>query len=144
MLITKRLTRDSAERLYIVAVNQTGAALSAGYLVCWNTTNINSASGYIVEKPITSALPAFAGVVEDTINDAAHGLVQVYGYNEKAYLRFESTGGVVAEGQLFGPVTGQWYAQSNGQSFAMGPIVNMSRFAANTFEGQAKVFIRAL
>lgn len=138
------MTPEAAERLYIVGKNTTGSTLSAGYHVCWANLTNASAKGFELEKPRTSNLAVYAGVLEDDAPSGAFRLVQVYGYNEKAFLRFESTGGTVVEGQIFGPVDGQWYAQSNGRSYAFGPIVQMSRMAANTFEGQGRVFIRAL
>ena len=146
MIITKRLTKSSAERLYVVALNTTGGAVSAGYNVCWANGLNASAKGYEIEKPHTSALSLYAGVVEDDMAASDFGLVQVWGYNEKAYLRFESNQGAngVQPGQHFGPVAGQWYVASNGRSYAMGPVINMSEFAANTHEAAGRVFIRAL
>lgn len=145
--------RDNAnfvEDVYVTIKNTTGAALSAGYLVCYNVTNAASANGIDVEKPLTSALPAFAGVVANvnqettySIADGVYGLAQCYGYNSVAFIRMESTHSAV-EGTAYGPVTAQWYAGSNGRSYEFGPVLIMSRLAANTFEGRTKVFIRAL
>ncbi len=137
--------------VWISIKNSTGSALSQGYLVCYNVTNNASANGLDVEKPVTSALTAFLGVVDNgsdvnyAVDDTRTGLAKVKGVVD-TFMRTESTDGAASniEGQVFGPVTAQFYAVSNGQSYAMGPLILMSRGSVTTFEGRQKMLVRAL
>ena len=137
--------------VWISIKNSTGAALSQGYLVCYNVTNNASANGLDVQQPLTSALTAFLGVVDNgsdtnyAIDDTRAGLAKAKGLVD-AFLRTESTDGANSnlEGQVFGPDSGFWYAVSNGQSYALGPLILMSRGSVTTFEGRQKLLVRAL
>lgn len=142
---------DYVDRVFIAIKNSTGGALSAGYGVCFNVTNNASANGIDIQKPLTSALPAYAGVVADdeqttdySIADTDYGLAQAYGFCNVAFFRAESNGGNQIEGVNLGPITGQWFLQSNGRSFEFGPAVLMSRVSATTFEDRVPVFLRNL
>ena len=133
------------ESIFIIMRNSTASVMSAGYGVCYQLLNITSANGFDVEKPATSALPAYTGIVsKKSIGTQAFGLVQVYGFNQEAFVRFESTDGVIPQGTVLGPINGQWYLQSNGRSYEFSPAVLMSAHAANTFEGQTQIFLRTL
>lgn len=143
-------TTNVPDDVWVSIKNTTGGALSQGYLVCFNVTNVSSANGLDVEKPLTSALPAFTGVVDRgdgttsySIADKATGLAKTRGVVD-TFFRAESNGGAQVEGTALGPVTGQWYAQSNGTSYAFGPLILMSRLAANTFESRIPMYVRAL
>jgi hypothetical protein len=156
MIIKAMTNADSVERIFITVRNTTGSALSAGYNLCLNTRNVNSAYGIDVEQPATSAFPNYTGVVandsQDTdyaIEDKSVGLAQVWGENEVAFIRVESTDGVVPVGRLFIPTNGQWYATSTGppldqDTVTGGALVIMSARGAATFEGRHRVQVRCL
>lgn len=144
-LIQDRRAQAMDESLFVLLRNSSASVMSVGYPACYTLINVTSANGYDIEKPLTSNLSVFAGLVAGThIGTQKFGMVQVYGYSEVAYVRFESTDGIIPEGTVLGPVNNQFYIQSGGRSFALGPVVLMSRHAAATFEGQTKVFVRAL
>jgi len=129
----------------MIVRNSTADVWSQGYCVCGAVANVASANGYDAEKPATSNLSLYWGVVEDTsISTQKFGVVQVWGMNNQTYVRFESTDGIIPEGTILGPINAQYFCQSNGRSYALGPLTLMSRHGATTFEGQTKMFVRGL
>ena len=137
----QQINRGDAEKVFVQGYNDTGAAISAGYMVCAHVRTAASANGSSVEKPVTSALPAFMGVADADTAASGYVPVQVYGYSNKAYVS-ASGGETVAPGQVVGPVTGQWYLNSAGQSTNLGPAIIMSQRAGGAAANP--VFIRAL
>lgn len=148
----QQLNRGDADKVFISVRNSTATQLSAGYLVVFNVRNAASANGVDVEQPVTSGLPAFAGVVNDLVFKSTYaigsqgttgeniGLVQVYGYS-MAYTS-ASGGETLAPGQVIGPITGAYYANSAGASTANSPIIVLSQKAGGL--SLNPVFIRAM
>lgn len=135
------ISNTSAEKIFVRGYNSIGSTVSAGYLVCFHVRTAASANGIDLEKPVTSALPAFAGVMDVDTPDQRYGFVQVYGYSNKAYIS-ASGGETIAPGQVLGPITAVWYASSAGASTQLGPIIVLSQRAGGV--SQNPVFIRAL
>jgi hypothetical protein len=152
-MILQQINRTDAEKVFISVNNSTSTQLSAGYLVVFNVRNVASANGSDIETPCTSGLPAFAGVVNNTTLATGYaigsqgstagtvGLVQVYGYSI-AYVSC-SGGEGYAPGQVIGPIDGQVFGSSNGQSTKLGPIIVLSQ-ASIAQKVPYPVFVRAL
>jgi hypothetical protein len=80
------VSRDEAEKVYIVVKNNEGAELEPGKVVEWSVTTTDSNQGYLVElvDAVTSTVAGngghkVAGVVDSTIATAAVGRLQVFG-----------------------------------------------------------------
>jgi hypothetical protein len=144
MIIHRRFGQENPETLFMIVRNSTADVWSQGYPVCGALLNVSSANGYDAEKPAASNLGMWWGVVEDTsISTQKFGVIQVWGYNSNAYVRFEGANGVVPEGTVLGPLQEQYYCNRWNQ-YGLGPMILMSRHAAADFEGQTRVFVRGL
>ena len=117
----------------MIVRNSTADVWSQGYPVCAALLNASSANGYDAEKPATSNLGTFWGVVEDTsISTQKFGVIQIWGYNSKAFVRFEDVDGVVPQGTVLGPLQEQYYCNRWG-IYGAGPMILMSQHAAADF-----------
>ena len=81
-MLFKRISRASAETVFIVVQNVSGSTVTAGYSVVFDTDT--SADGVRVSQADASDLQAFAGVADADIASSAFGLLQVYGYRSAA------------------------------------------------------------
>jgi hypothetical protein len=137
----QRVNRSDAEKVFVQGFNQIGSTISAGYLTCWHVRTVASANGVNVASPVTSALPAFAGVFDADTTSGNYGPVQAYGFSNKTFCS-ASGGETLAPGQVVGPVDGQVYANSSGQSTNLGPIIILSQRVGGNAPNPT--FIRAL
>lgn len=123
----QKINATDAEKVTMRGINETGTTFSAGHLTCLHVRTLASADGIRLESPVTSALPGFHGVAAEDITSGAGsaGAVQTYGFIN-AFVS-ASGGETIAPGQVMGPVDGQVYANSSGQSGNFGPIIILSQ-----------------
>mgnify|MGYP001618151728 CR=1 FL=1 len=127
-MLFKRLVREQAEQVFVVAQNNTGSgtALVKDQPVCMDTGT--AADGVKVVTPTTAAFWCFSGVVDAAIADQDFGLVQTYGYRSSSQVFM--TGTTVAAGQPLIPVNAVSYLQSTASSytFASNTTVSVTQF----------------
>ena len=129
-MLIQQLASSQAEAVFIVGQNVSNVTLSGNTLVCFESYGTLASSvsyGNAVNSPSTSNLAAFAGVLNADLVSNGFGLVQVYGARQSiAMYPSKAAVSLSAQGFIVGPAAGQVSAQSNGSSFALGPIVVLS------------------
>lgn len=145
-MLFKRVSRASAEQVFIVVQNVSGGTLTAGYSCCFE---LGSVDGVRVTQPATAFLQAFAGVADADIANNAYGLIQVYGYRSSAYIS-RSSEKATAAGVELEVLNGNWGlspvggAISSGQTKAFAFLCEAVTSSGSASYTTAKVFIRAL
>ena len=146
MLIQQLISSD-AEKVFIVGQNCSTATLVGNTLVCFESIGaivsvVSFGNGF--NNPTTSNLGAFAGVLNADVAAGAFGLIQAYGARNSIALVPTSTAvSTSGQGVVYGPAAGLVSGQTNGATFALGPIVMLD----NAVSGPAGFwhgFIRAL
>ena len=146
-MLFKRISRASAETVFVVAKNVSGSTATAGYHVVWDTGA--SADGVRVTQATTAALNAYAGIADSDIADSAYGLLQVYGYRSSAYI-YSSAGSSVA-GTTYDVINAEWgvtptaASASSATNKAFGVMMAaVTASSSSQFHTTAAVFVRAL
>lgn len=129
-MLIQQLASSQAEAVFIVGQNVSNVTLSGNTLVCFESYGTLASSvsyGNALNSPSTSNVAAFAGVLNADLAANAFGLVQAYGARQSiAMYPSKAAVSLSAQGFIVGPAAGQVSAQSNGSSFALGPIVVLS------------------
>lgn len=129
-MLIQQLASSQAEAVFIVGQNVSNVTLSGNTLVCFESYGTLASSvsyGNALNSPSTSNVAAFAGVLNADLAANAYGLVQAYGARQSiAMYPSKAAVSLSAQGFIVGPAAGQVSAQSNGSSFALGPIVVLS------------------
>lgn len=135
-----------ADTVFIVGQNVSSVTLSGNTLVCFESYGTLASSvsfGIAVNSPSTSNLAAFAGVLNADAAVNSVCLVQAFGARQSiAAYPSKAAVSLSAQGFIVGPAAGQVSAQSNGSSFALGPIVILDNDISGV--GFFRGFIRAL
>jgi hypothetical protein len=146
-MLFKRISRTSAEQVFIVVQNVSGSTMTAGYAVTWDLSA--SVNGVRVTRANTATRNAFAGVVDADIANGDYGLIQAYGYRSSAYIT-RSTVKVSAAGESLECVNSDWGlmpALTVASPFAtyafICETVTSTSGTANSWT-TAKIFLRAL
>lgn len=145
-MLFKRVSRTSAETVFIVVKNVSGGTLTSGYSCCWDLT---APDGVRVTQCATGFLQAYAGVADADITNNDYGLIQVYGYRSSAYIS-RSTEKATAAGVECELLTANWGlspvggAVSTGNYKAFAFLCEAVTSSASASYTTAKVFIRAL
>lgn len=103
-MLFKKMSRNSAETIFIVVKNVSGSTMTAGYSGVFDVGA--SVDGVRVSQVDTADLQAYAGVADADIANGAFGLFQIYGYRETTFV-YSSIGSSVAGDNLV-TVNGQW------------------------------------
>ncbi len=143
-MLFKRISRASAETVFVVCKNVSGATLTAGYTCCWDTGA--SADGVRVTAVTTATLQAFAGVADADIANNDYGLLQVYGYRSSIRI-YSSTGSSAAGDNLItvNAQSGLMPATSTATGKAFGFLcAAITASSSSQFLTTAAAFIRAL
>ena len=143
-MLFKRVSRTSAEQVFMVVQNVCGSTMTAGYACVFDCGA--SVNGVRVTKPETTDMQAFAGIVDADIANSAYGLVQVYGYRSSVYI-YSSTGSSVTGDNLtvVGDEWGLTPAASAGTSKAFGFLCEAVALSTSSqYHTTKKAFIRAL
>lgn len=146
-MLFKRISRASAETVFVVAKNVSGSTATAGYHVVWDVGA--SADGVRVTQASTADLNAYAGIADSDIANNAYGLLQVYGYRSSAYI-YSSAGSSVA-GTTYTVIDSDWgvtpsaASASSGVNKAFGFMAAaVTASSSSQFHTTAAVFVRAL
>jgi len=94
-MLFQQISRDDADKVYVICKNISGAALSAGAAAYFDLAD--AVDGHAVSGAGTTKKFMFAGIVKDAIADDGIGLVQAYG---KASAYILVTGAMAAGDQL--------------------------------------------
>lgn len=148
-MLFKRISRSSAETVFIVAKNVSGSTLTAGYSCVFDTGG--SVDGVRVTQASTTDLSAYAGVADNDIANSAYGLLQVYGYRSAIYVKRSTGASTLASGTSLLPVGNVWsltdQATSPGTSKPFAFLCEAIADSTNTssaWSANFKGFIRAL
>ena len=145
-MLIQQLASSQADVVLVVGQNVSNVTLSGNTLVCFESYGTLASSvsyGNAINSPSTSNVAAFAGVLHQDLAVNAVGLVQAYGARQSiAMYPSKAAVSLSAQGFIVGPLAGQVSAQSNGSSFALGPIVVLSNDISGV--GFFAGFIRAL
>lgn len=144
-MLIQQLVSSQPEGVFVVGQNCSTATLSGNTLVCFESigTIVSSVSfGNGFNNPTTSNLAAFAGVLNADVAAGALMLVQAYGARNSIAANPATNISISAQGLILGPLAGSVSAQSNGRSFALGPIVVLDNDVSGTTF--VRGFIRAL
>lgn len=143
-MLFQGISREDAERIFIVAYNVAGATMTAGYPAVWDITA--SVDGVRVTKPATATLSLLVGIAVEDIVDSAYGKFQVYGYRQSANVT-NDTSVAIAAGDIMIPVNAQFYmARSAASDGKTGFVIAAEAYATATTPAAAnkKVFLRCL
>ena len=145
-MLFKRISRSSAETVFVVVKNVSGGTLTANYSCTWD---VSTADGVRVTKPAVLTQVLFAGVADADIANNAYGLIQVYGYRSNAYITYSSVS-IVAGDALGTGVAISWGleriadgATGDAGSFAYAMAAVASSTAVAHYTNSA-VFLRAM
>lgn len=145
-MLFKRVSRNTAEKIFMVVQNVSGSTATAGYALVFDVGA--SVDGVRVTQASATDLQAFAGVADSDIANNDYGLVQVYGYRSSVRI-YSSTGSSVAGDNLTvvagGAHWGLTPAATAGTSKAFGFLCEaIAASSSSQFATTAKAFIRAL
>ncbi len=145
-MLFKRISRTSAETVFVVVKNVSGGTLTANYSCVWDTS---TADGVRVTKNAAATLTLYAGVADADIANNDYGLIQVYGYRSNAYISYSSVSIVI--GDALGPYAAADWGLARKADGATGALLGfataMAAVASSTAVAvytNAAVFIRAL
>ena len=145
-MLFKRISRASAETVFVVVKNVSGGTLTANYSCCWD---VSAADGVRVTQPAVLTQVCYAGVADADIANNAYGLIQVYGYRSNAYITYSSVS-IVAGDALGTGVAISWGLERLGDgatgdagSFAFAAAAVASSSAVAVYTNSA-VFLRAM
>lgn len=145
-MLFKRISRTSAETVFVVVKNVSGGTLTANYSCAWD---VSAADGVRVTKPAILTQVCFAGVADADIANNAYGLIQVYGYRSNAYVQYSSVS-IVAGDTLGTGIAADWGlerladgATGDAAAFAFAAAAVASSTAVAHYTNTA-VFLRAM
>ena len=143
-MLFKRISRASAETIFVVAKNVSCSTLTAGYSAVWDVST--SVDGVRVTQASSTDLQAYAGVADSDIANGAYGLLQVYGYRPSVYIY--SSAGLNAAGSALSVIAAEWGltpAAGAGTAKNFGFLCSaVSASSSSQYHTTAKAFIRAL
>ena len=140
-MLLQQLNRGDAEKVFIMVQNVSGVTTTQGAMACFAILPATASLGNAVATPATSNLPLFCGVFDADLASDAYGLAQVYGYRASVVVNVGGQSQSAAGGRI-GPANASWTGQTNGLTFALGPVVIIDNDLSGS--GWARGFIRAL
>ena len=147
-MLFKRISRSTAETVFIVVQNVSGSTVTAGYSVVFDVST--SVNGVRVTQGSAADLGAYAGVADADIADDAYGLVQVYGYRSAVYCLTVADSSTYSAGTGLDPVTSVWslapstVAAGDKQFAFLREAITDSTDTSSAYSANFKGFIRAL
>ena len=145
-MLFKRVSRTTAETVFVVVKNVSGGTLTQNYSCVWDTS---TADGVRVTQSGAASRTLFAGVADADIANNDYGLIQVYGYRSSAYISYSSVSIVIGDSLGTG-VAASWGLErlaAGGTGSALQVAVAMEAVASSTAVAHytnAKVFLRAM
>jgi len=140
-MLLQQLNRGDPERVFIIVQNRSGVSATQGALAGFDYSATNVSFGNAIATPATSNLALFAGVLDGDIAADGYVLAQVYGYRASIVVNVGGAS-ISSAGLLIGPLNACWSGNSNGRTFAMGPIAVFDNDLSGS--GWVRGFIRAL
>ena len=148
-MLFKRVNRTDPEQIFIVVLNNEGAALNANQTCQWEIASA-SVDGVKVRDMDTANLYAFAGIADAAIADQAYGLIQIYGYRSTSLVLTTDTS--ITTGVALVAVAAQDYLQSentvytSSANFTRTPIwaVLLESITTSTGNVSRKIFMRSM
>ena len=147
-MLFKRISRATAETVFLVAKNVSGSTVTAGYSVVFDVGA--SVDGVRVTQGSAVDLGAYAGVADADIANSAYGLIQVYGYRSAVYLKTVADSSTYTSGSGLLPVTSIWaltpttVAAGTKQFAFLCETITDSSDTSSSYYANFKGFIRAL
>ena len=147
-MIFMQSARTSAENVFIVCRNITGATISDGVPVEWDIVTATDGNAVTACKSGTGSLSGlFAGITDASMADSAYGLVQVYGFRTSAYVSGDSAGNAI--GAFLKPIGPQLEVQTMSAATTSGHIFctlmnTVAAAAGSSTVHYEPVFIRAM
>jgi len=147
-MLFKRISRSSAETVFIVAKNVSGSTITAGYSCVFDTGA--SVDGVRVTQASSTDLGAYAGVADADIANSAYGLLQVYGYRSAVYCKTAAASATIATGSNLDPTADLWSlapsaVAAGDKNFAfLCEAITDSSDTSSAYSANFKGFIRAL
>ena len=143
-MLFKKISRSTAETVFIVVKNVSGSTAAAGDGVVFDVGA--SVDGVRVTQASATDLSAFAGVMDSAVADGAYGLAQAYGYRASVNVYNSSTASF-AGGTVLGTFAAQWGLQpatTGTTTGGFGFLCEVVASSAGAYTTFAKGFIRAL
>ena len=147
-MLFKRISRSSAETVFIVVQNVSGSTITAGYSAVFDVGA--SVNGVRVTQGSAADLGAYAGVADADIADSAYGLVQAYGYRATVYCKTVANSSTYSAGSGLDPVADVWsltpsaVAAGDKQFAFLCEAITDSSDTSSAYSANFKGFIRAL
>lgn len=148
-MLFKRLNRTDPEQIFMVVLNNEGAAMVADQTVQLEVASA-SVDGVRARDMDTGNLFCFLGVADAAIADGAYGLIQIYGYRSSSIILTTDTS--ITTGIPLVPVAGQDYFSSivssttSSANVTLQPVfaVLLESITTSTGTVSRKVFLRAM
>lgn len=147
-MLFKRISRASAEVVFIVVQNVSGSTITAGYSCVFDVGG--SVNGVRVTQASVADLGAYAGVADADIANSAYGLVQVYGYRAAVFCKTVADSSTYSAGSGLDPTQDIWaltpsaVAGGDKQFAFLCEAVTDSTDTSSSYSANFKGFIRAL
>jgi hypothetical protein len=152
-MLFQQLNRDTAEKVFVICRNVSGATQSAGNALYLDTASVTDGVG--VSGCRTPLKYLFVGINNQSLSDSSYGLVQVYGV-ASAYMVLNATGVSATPGTQLDAVASAAYLKdyagvagsstvvANPWNFVTLMDTYASAAAAQSTVALKKVFVRAL
>ena len=147
-MLFKRISRATAETVFLVAKNVSGSTITAGYSVVFDVGA--SVDGVRVTQGSAADLGAYAGVADQDIANDAYGLLQVYGYRAAVYIKHAADSSTYSAGSGLDPTAALWslapatVATGDKQFAFLCEDLSDSGNTSSAYVANFKGFIRAL
>ena len=147
-MLFKRISRASAETIFIVVQNVSGSTITAGYSCVFDVGA--SVNGVRVTQGSDVDLGAYAGVADSDIADSAYGLVQAYGYRAAIFCKTVADSSTYSSGSGLDPTADLWslapsaVAAGDKQFAFLCETITDSTDTSSSYSANFKGFIRAL
>lgn len=100
------VTRDTADKAYVIIRNREGATITQNMACNYDITT--SFDGLYAMQCNANDLASLAGVADENIADNDYGRVQAWGYRASIMISAEGTSCTLTKGDVLCPVSGQW------------------------------------
>ena len=147
-MLFKRISRATAETVFLVAKNVSGSTITAGYSVVFDVGA--SVDGVRVTQGSGVDLGAYAGVADQDIANSAFGLLQVYGYRASVFVKTVANSSTYTSGSGLDPTADIWaltpttVAAGDKQFAFLCETITDSSDTSSSYSANFKGFIRAL
>lgn len=100
------VTRDVADKAYVIVRNREGATITQNLACCYDMTT--SFDGLYAMQCNATDITALAGIADENIADNDYGRVQAWGYRASIYISNEGSSVTITKGDVLCPLSGAW------------------------------------